>query len=48
MEFIRKRMSEDPQSVGGTNIDNAQIIASGMDTEMQQYAVQCANEAIEL
>ncbi|VDN43753.1 unnamed protein product [Gongylonema pulchrum] len=45
-------MAEDPQSVddpeqtAGSQVDNAEIMATGMDAEMQQYAVQCANEAI--
>lgn len=47
-----KRMS-DPQSTDDnpqpdcdTGSDQINIIASGMDEEMQQFAVQCANEAI--
>ncbi|CAG9535452.1 unnamed protein product [Cercopithifilaria johnstoni] len=37
---------DDPNPNCGTEIANARITASGMDTEKQQYAVQCANEAI--
>ncbi|KAL3985701.1 Dynein light chain type 1 family protein [Acanthocheilonema viteae] len=37
---------DDPNPNCVTEIGNAQIIASGMDAEKQQYAVQCANEAI--
>ncbi|KAK6108704.1 Dynein light chain type 1 family protein [Brugia pahangi] len=49
--FVQSIMS-DPQSIEDPNPNpdietgNAQIIASGMDTEKQQYAIQCANEAI--
>uniref|UniRef100_A0A0R3RX33 Dynein light chain n=1 Tax=Elaeophora elaphi TaxID=1147741 RepID=A0A0R3RX33_9BILA len=37
---------DDPNPNLGTEIGNAQILATGMDAEKQQYAVQCANEAI--
>lgn len=37
---------DEPNPNSGIEIGNAQIIASGMDTEKQEYAVQCANEAI--
>lgn len=36
----------DPNASHGTEIGNAQIIATGMDAEKQQYAVQCGNEAV--
>uniref|UniRef100_A0A915Q4L9 Dynein light chain n=1 Tax=Setaria digitata TaxID=48799 RepID=A0A915Q4L9_9BILA len=37
---------DDPSPNCATEFSNAQIIASGMDEEKQQFAVQCANEAI--
>lgn len=37
---------DDPKCDTQIGIGGAQIIASGMDAEKQQYAVQCANEAI--
>ncbi|VDM06848.1 unnamed protein product [Wuchereria bancrofti] len=51
LRFVQSIMSnpqsiDDPNPNSGIEIGNAQIIASGMDTEKQQYAIQCANEAI--
>ncbi|EFO28186.1 hypothetical protein LOAG_00288 [Loa loa] len=47
-----QNIMSDPQSIDdpnpniGAEMGNAQVIASGMDAEKQQFAVQCANEAI--
>ncbi|VDN08504.1 unnamed protein product [Thelazia callipaeda] len=39
---------DDPNLASGTEsvTVNAQVIATGMEAEMQEYAIQCANEAI--